>query len=113
MSLAEEDQQLIDEEERLYYETIESLAEQLPEVRSKKIFSNLAARELTSQVVNEWKFEERQPLVSDEAVAHKVSDIRKESDSVLEELIEEPYFGRVVTTEEDGEEVSFKIGKRL
>ena len=112
MSLAEEDQQLIDEEERLYYETIESLAEQLPEVRSKKIFSNLAARELTSQVVNEWKFEERQPLVSDEAVAHKVSDIRKESDSVLEELIEEPYFGRVVTTEEDGEEVSFKIGKK-
>ena len=112
MSLAEEDQQFIEEEERLYYETIESLAEQLPEVRSKKIFSNLAARELTSQVVNEWKFEERQPLVSDEAVAHKVSDIRKESDSVLEELIEEPYFGRVVTTEEDGEEVSFKIGKK-
>jgi len=112
MSLAEEERQLIDEEERLYYETIESLAEQLPDVRSKKIFSNLAARELTSQVVNEWKFEERQPLVSDEAVAHKVSDIRKESDSVLEELIEEPYFGRVVTAEEDGGEVSFKIGKK-
>jgi DNA helicase II / ATP-dependent DNA helicase PcrA len=112
MSLVEEDQRLIDEEERLYHETIESLAEQLPEVRSKKIFSNLAARALTSQVVNEWNVEERQPLVSDEAVAHKVSDIRKESDSVLEELIEEPYFGRVVTAEEDGEEVSFKIGKK-
>jgi len=38
MSLAEEDQQLIDEEERLYYETIESLSEQLPDVRSKKFF---------------------------------------------------------------------------
>jgi len=38
MSLAEEEQQLIDEEERLYYETIESLAEQLPDVRSKKFF---------------------------------------------------------------------------
>jgi len=112
MSLTEEDQKLIDEEEQLYYETIETLAEQLPEVRSKKIFSNLAARELTSQVANEWNFEERQPLVSDEAVAHKVSDIRKESDSVLEELIEEPYFGRVVTAEEDGAEVSFKIGKK-
>ena len=112
MSLAEEDQKLIDEEERLYHETIETLAEQLPAVRSKKIFSNLAARELTSQVVNEWNFEERQPLVSDEAVAHKVSDIRKESDSVIEELLEEPYFGRVVTLEEDGGEVSFKIGKK-
>jgi len=112
MSLEKEEQQLIDEEERLYYETIESLAKQLPDVRTKKIFSNLAARELTSRVVNEWNFEERQPLVSDEVVAHKVSDIRKESDSVLEELIEEPYFGRVVTLEEDGEEVSFKIGKK-
>ncbi|SVD22006.1 uncharacterized protein METZ01_LOCUS374860, partial [marine metagenome] len=45
-------------------------------------------------------------------VAHKVSDIRKESDSVIEELLEEPYFGRVVTAEEDGGEVSFKIGKK-
>ena len=57
MSLTEEDQKLIDEEEQLYYETIETLAEQLPDVRSKKIFSNLAARELTSQVVNECNFE--------------------------------------------------------
>ncbi|SVC36365.1 uncharacterized protein METZ01_LOCUS289219, partial [marine metagenome] len=112
MSLAKEDQKLIVEEERLYYETIESLVEQLPGARSKKIFSNLAARELTSQIVNEWNFEERQPLISDEAVAHKVSDIRKESDSILEELIEEPYFGRVVTSEEEGGEVSFKIGKK-
>ena len=112
MSLTKEDQQLIEEEERLYYETIEILVEQLPDARSKKIFSNLAARELTSQVVNESNFEERQPLISDEAVAHKVSDIRKESDNVLEELIEEPYFGRVVTSEDDGNEVSFKIGRK-
>jgi len=112
MSLSKEDRQLIEEEERLFYETIEMLTEQLPETRSKKIFSNKAARELTRQVVNEWNFEERQPLVSDEAVAHRVSDIRKESDNVLEELIEEPYFGRVVTSEDDGSEVSFKIGKK-
>ena len=112
MPLTKEDQKLIEEEENLYRRTIEILLEQLPEVRSKKIFSNLAARELTSQVVNEWNIEERQPLVSDEAVAHKVSDIRKESDNVLEELIEEPYFGRVITSEDDGSEVSFKIGKK-
>ena len=33
MSLAEEDQKLIDEEEQLNYETIETLADQLPDVR--------------------------------------------------------------------------------
>ena len=65
MSLTKEDQQLIEEEERLFCETMEMLLKQLPEVRSKKIFSNLAARELTSQVVNEWNFEERQSLISD------------------------------------------------
>ena len=34
MSLTKEDQKLIEEEEKLYNETIESLVEQLPEARS-------------------------------------------------------------------------------
>ena len=54
--------------------------------------------------VNLWFLMKRLPI--------KFPEIRKESDSVLEELIEEPYFGRVVTAEEDGGEVSFKIGKK-
>ncbi|MCH8157781.1 MAG: UvrD-helicase domain-containing protein, partial [Nitrospinae bacterium] len=112
MPMTEEDRQLIEEEERLFQETLESLCGQLPQAQSNKIQANLTARELTRQVVNEWNFEERQPLVSDEAVAHKVSDIRKDSDHILMELIDEPYFGRVVTVEDDGSEVAFKIGKK-
>ena len=112
MSLTKEDRKLIEEEERLFQETLDSLCGQLPQAQSSKILANLSARELTCQVVNEWNAEERQPLVSDEAVAHKVFDIRKDSDHVLMELIAEPYFGRVVTVEEDGREVSFKIGKK-
>ena len=112
MELSEEDKKLIEEEEALFYRTIESLCEELPQVRASKISANQAARELTSQLVNEWNPEERQPLVSDEAVAHKVYDIRKETDQTLMELIEEPYFGRVVTTEDDGREVAFLIGKK-
>ena len=75
MPLTKEDQKLIEEEEELYRQTIEILLDQLPEVRSKKIFSNLAARELTSQVVNEWNFEERQPLISDEAAIDILSSV--------------------------------------
>ena len=55
MSLTKEDQQLIEEEERLIYKTIEALVEQLPETRSKKIFSNLAVTGLyffDNKVVN-------------------------------------------------------------
>lgn len=112
MELSEEDKKLIEEEEALFYRTIESLCEELPQVRASKISANQAARELTSQMVNEWNPEERQPLVSDEAVAHKITDIRKETDQTLMELIEEPYFGRVVTDEDDGREVAFLIGKK-
>ena len=112
MEISEKDRKLIEEEETLFSRTIESLCRELPQVRASKISANLAARELTSQMVNEWNPEERQPLVSDEAVAHKVFDIRKKTDKALLELIKEPYFGRVVTAEDDGSEVSFLIGKK-
>ena len=112
MLLTEEDKQFIAEEERLLKSTLQSLCQQLPQVQAAKISANAAARELTRQVVNEWNHEERQPLVSDEAVAHHILDIRKNSDKALYELIQEPYFGRVCTKEEDGSEVSFLIGKK-
>ncbi|MBT5027627.1 MAG: UvrD-helicase domain-containing protein [Nitrospinaceae bacterium] len=111
MVLTQEDRQLIEEEENILRTTLESLCRQLPQVQASKISANQAARELTAQVVNEWNHEERQPLISDEAVAHRVLDIRKNSDKALYALIQEPYFGRVITREEDGSEVSFLIGK--
>ena len=112
MPLTEEDIAYIKEEEQLLETTLKSLSRQLPEVQEAKVNANLAARELTKQVVNEWNDEERQPLISDEAVAHSILDIRKNSDKALLELIEEPYFGRVSTIEDDGSEVSFLIGKK-
>jgi ATP-dependent DNA helicase UvrD/PcrA len=112
MELSEEEKKLIEEEESLFARTIESLCKELPLVQASKISANQMARELTQQMVGEWNHEERQPLVSDEAVAHRISDIRKESDQTLMELIREPYFGRVVTSEDDGKEVAFLIGKK-
>jgi len=112
MSLTEEEKAYIQEEEKLLEKTLESLCQQLPVVQEAKVNANQAARELTKQVVNEWNDEERQPLISDEAVAHSVLDIRKNSDKALLELIQEPYFGRVSTIEDDGSEVSFLIGKK-
>ena len=112
MSLTEEEKAYIQEEEKLLENTLESLCQQLPVVQEAKVNANQAARELTKQVVNEWNDEERQPLISDEAVAHSVLDIRKNSDKALLELIQEPYFGRVSTIEDDGSEVSFLIGKK-
>ena len=72
MSLTEEEKVYIQEEEKLLEKTLESLCQQLPIVQESKVNANQAARELTKQVVNEWNDEERQPLISDEAVAHSV-----------------------------------------
>ena len=112
MALSEEEIKLIDDEEARFRKTVDSLCRELPEVQQAKIFANQAARELTSKITTEWNPEERQPLVSDEAVAHRIVDIRQQSDQDLLELIEEPYFGRVVTSEDDGSEVDFLIGKK-
>ena len=112
MSLTEEEKAYIKKEEGLLETTLESLCKQLPIAQNAKINANQVARELTKQVVNEWNDEERQPLISDEAVAHSIMDIRKNSDKALLELIHEPYFGRVSTLEDDGSEVSFLIGKK-
>ncbi|MFQ5444455.1 MAG: UvrD-helicase domain-containing protein, partial [Nitrospinales bacterium] len=108
----EEDLKFIETEERLYQKTVDSLAEQLPRVRASKISANLEAREMTRQLTNVRNEEERQALASDEEVAHQVFDIRKENDKALLELLQEPYFGRVVTSEDDGREVSFLVGKK-
>ena len=72
MSLTEEEKAYIEEEEKLFEKTLESLCQQLPIVQEAKVNANQAARELTKKVVNEWNDEERQPLISDEAVAHSV-----------------------------------------
>ena len=45
MQLSEDDKKLIEEEEALFYRTIESLCGELPQVRASKISANLAARD--------------------------------------------------------------------
>ena len=112
MDLTPEDKALIEKEEALYQKTLESLYEQLPEAVSSKLSARSEAREMTSRMVNEWNDEARQALVSDEAVAHRISSIRNDQDKILLELVKEPYFGRVMTKEEDGHTANFLIGIR-
>ena len=100
MSLSNEDRKLIEEEECLFQKIMASLFDQLPKVQTSKVLANQEARELTQRMTNEWNHEERQSIVSDEAVAHRVFDIRDSTDKALLKLIKEPYFGRVITHED-------------
>ena len=112
MNLTPEDKALIEQEEALFQKTLDSLYEQLPQALSAKLSARNEAREMTSRMVNEWNDEARQALVSDEAVAHRISSIRNDQDKILMELVREPYFGRVMTKEEDGHSANFLIGIR-
>ncbi|QQR80569.1 MAG: AAA family ATPase [Deltaproteobacteria bacterium] len=67
------------------------------------------ARDLTSQIVASRRDEDKAALASDEAVAHGLSKLRKEKGSDLSALLEEPYFARVVT-EEENRTVEFRLG---
>ncbi len=67
------------------------------------------ARDLTSQIVASRRDEDKAALASDEAVAHGLSRLRKEKGSDLSALLEEPYFARVVT-EEENRTVEFRLG---
>jgi len=112
MNLTPEDKALIEQEEILFQKPLDSLYEQLPHALSAKLSARNEAREMTSRMVNEWNDEARQALVSDEAVAHRISSIRNDQDKILMELVREPYFGRVMTKEEDGHSANFLIGIR-
>lgn len=112
MSLTPEEKRLIQEEEELFHKTLDFLFSQLPIIHASKVEASQTARELTRQVNAERNNEAREPMISEETVAHRLVEIRKDSEKNLLELVQEPYFGRVITSEEDGSEVSFLIGKK-
>ncbi len=67
------------------------------------------ARELTAEIVNSARDEDKQALASDEAVAHGLTKLRRGIAEDFHALAKQPYFARVVT-EEAGKQVEFRLG---
>ena len=71
------------------------------------------ARDLTSEIVNAGRAEDKQLLASDEAVSHGMVGQKLVEAKALETLLKKPYFARIILEEEtdDGPKtIEYKIG---
>ena len=107
--LNKEDLELIhDETER--YESAHSRIVKEAHKKSHELQDNQRlAREITSEIVATQRDEEKQALQSDESVAHGLAKLRLQQTNQLGDLLEQPYFARVVY-HENNKDIEFKLG---
>ena len=77
MSLSDESQQSIREEETIFKGVATSLQAQLEDAENRLYEENKRARSLTSQIRETSRAEDKALLASDEAVSHGLKDNKK------------------------------------
>ncbi len=104
------------EEERVELEGVfESLNKQLERGESRFKTEEQRARTLTAEIVGTRRNEEKVALASDEALSHKMRDLKLDELVDIDKLLDNPYFARVVVEEEiNGKlrQISYKLGLR-
>ncbi len=113
MAVSEEAKQLIEKEKQILSEVEASLKSQRERKEERFSSENRKARELTSELVKTHRDEEKWLLASDEAVSHGVKDKQIADIAVINRLLKQPYFARMVLREEwngQEKEIEYKIG---
>ena len=100
MSLSDESQQSIREEEAIFKGVATSLQAQLEDAENRLYEENKRARSLTSQIRETSRAEDKALLASDEAVSHGLKDNKKLEIERLKKQIKHPYFARIKIEEE-------------
>lgn len=101
---------LFDEEEKILQDVLSSIETQMNEAAKRLRSEEARARQLTGQIVQATRDEDKQLMASDEAVSHALLTRYDEEFSDLERLKKSPYFARIVV-EENGREFEYKIGR--
>jgi DNA helicase IV len=108
-TLSPTDLALIQDEALRYQKTHEHVA-LASQQKTRELADNEAhARDLTAQIVNTQRDEEKQALQNDESVAHGLTKLRLSQTHSLSQLSEQPYFARVIYHEKN-RDVEFKLG---
>ncbi|MCB0322456.1 MAG: ATP-binding domain-containing protein [Bdellovibrionales bacterium] len=113
MSLPDDAQRLIEEEEQTLVTVMQSLREQFAIGTERYQMETARARDLTAQIVNARRDVDKQMLASDEAVSHSLSEAKREELRSIDRLLDKPYFARIVLEEDkDGRpyEIEYKLG---
>lgn len=108
-NLSPSDLALIQDEETRYQKTHEHIARASQQKTRELIDNEAHARDLTAQIVTTQRDEEKQALQSDESVAHGLTKLRLSQTQALSQIIEQPYFARVIYHEKN-RDVEFKLG---
>jgi DNA helicase IV len=98
---------------QIFHEVLSSLDSQLKNAQHRLKIESNRARELTSEMVETRRDEDKQQLASDEAVGHSLSHRQKAELSRLERLLRRPYFARFSVEEvRNGKPVTltYKVG---
>ena len=98
--ISDEARVLIEEEERILTEVLSSLRDQYSRGSVQLRTESEKARSLTSRMVATRRDEEKQLLASDEAVAHRLSSMKRGELKGIDRLLDKPYFARIVLDEE-------------
>jgi DNA helicase-2/ATP-dependent DNA helicase PcrA len=112
-ALTPEQQSIIEEETRVLAETLASLRSQAEYAHGKFESEQDRSRDLNSQIVASYRAEERALLASDEAVAHALSQKKREDLKHIQKLLKKPYFGRILVEEARGgrtSRIEYKLG---
>ena len=113
--LTDEQTKSIESESSTLSSVLDSLRNQRQTRLAKLRTEETRARDLTSQIMNTRREEDRALLASDEAVAHGMRSLQKDESETLEKLIDEPYFGRLIVEEElngKPKQFEYRIGLR-
>lgn len=103
------DQDLIHDEVQRYQKCHREVAKILAQKERELEENQQEARSLTSRIVATQREEEKQALQSDELVAHSLVKLRLSQSVSLTELLEQPYFARVIY-HENNRDTEFRLG---
>lgn len=107
-------EQLIEQEEKILDEVLESLRTQFAWGEQRYRMESARARELNAQIVSARRDVDKQMLASDEAVSRNLSEFKRAELKGIDRLIDKPYFARIVLEEEleNGKikEIEYKLG---
>lgn len=109
MDLDNQDKTIIQEEVELFQKTHERIRTALSQKSRELQQDEALAKQLTAEMVAQYREEEKQALSNDEKVAHGLTHLRLKASQTLSELTKQSYFARIVY-QEKGRTVEFKLG---
>jgi DNA helicase-2/ATP-dependent DNA helicase PcrA len=100
MTLSEQEQVAINQEEATFLTVKKSITDQITRAEDRLYQENQRARALTSEIHETRRVEDKALLASDEAVSHGLKDHKREEVETLRKQATNPYFARIKLEEE-------------